>query len=218
MSLTNQLEELTNQAFSNMPEHLAQGLKAGIQEVRTSQLKQNALKVGDKIKNLSLLNIYGEQISLKSLITKDYLLLNFFRGSWCPFCSMELREYERLKEKFLKSNIDIVAISPEVAKYSKKTKEDNFLSFEILSDENSKVMKEFGIVFTLSNEVKKIYEDFKIDLKEQNGNITYKMPVPATYVVDKNFNIVFAHFEEDYTTRCEPKDVLEFIESLKEGI
>lgn len=213
--LEQDLEKLTNQAFSNMPEDLAQGLKKGIAEVKDSQLKEKALKVGDSIKNLTLPNIYSEDIDLKSLFKQDYLLINFFRGSWCPFCSMELREYERLKDEFSNVGVDIVAISPEVQKYSLKTKEENSLSFEVLSDENSKAMKEFGVVFTLSDEVKKIYDGFGIDLKEQNGNNTYEMPVPVTYVINKDMKIVFSHIEEDYMTRFEPSKILDFIKNKK---
>jgi len=215
MTLIEALEASSNESLNNMPKDLAQGLKKGIAEVKASQLKQNALKVGDSIKDLTLPNIYSEDISLKSLFKHDYLLINFFRGSWCPFCSMELREYEKLKDEFAKNGVDIVAISPEVAKYSKKTKEENSLSFEVLSDENSKAMREFGIVFTLSDEVKKIYDGFNIDLKEQNGNDTYEMPVPATYVIDKNMKIVFSHIEEDYMTRFEPSKILDFIRNIK---
>ncbi len=214
--LEDQLEKLTKQAFSSMPNDLAEGLKKGIREVKSSQLRKNARNVGDLIGDLTLPNIYSEDIDLKSLLKNDYLLINFFRGSWCPFCSMELREYERLKDEFHQNGIDIVAISPEVTKYSLKTKEENSLSFEVLSDENSKAMKEFGIVFTLSPEVKKIYDGFGIDLKEQNGNDSFEMPVPATYILNKDFQVVFAHIEEDYMTRVDPLKVLEFIKTIED--
>ena len=214
MNLTEELKELADKAFTNMPKELAKGLKDAIEQIKASKLKENALKVGDEISNLTLANIYNKKISFKNLFKHDYLLITFFRGSWCPFCSLELREYEKLKNEFAKNNVDIVAISPEVQKYSSKVKEENNLSFEILSDDESKAMEEFGIDFTLTKEVKKIYAGFNIVLTKQNANQRFQMPVPATYIINKDLKILFAHIEEDYTTRFEPTKALEIAKNL----
>ena len=82
------------------------------------------------------------------------------------------------------------------------------LEFEILTDLNNTIAKQFGIAFSLEEEMKDIYNGFGIDLKGTQGNENYELPVPATYVVDENGIILMAHVDVDYTTRMEPEEVL----------
>lgn len=212
--LTQALENTAKQAFASMAPEQAQSIKKAISELQSAQIKQSALKVGECIKSFSLLNIYEEPVRLEELFKGEYLLLNFYRGGWCPFCVLELQAYEGLKEQFAQHGVDIVAISPEVAKYAKESKQEHNLSFEVLCDEDAKLMKSFGIVFSLSPEVKELYNTFGIDLSEQNANEHFELPVPATYVLNKALEVVYAHVEEDYTTRAEPAKVLEAIKAL----
>jgi len=80
-----------------------------------------------------------------------------------------------------------------------------------LTDINNEIAKMFGIAFSLEDEMKNIYKGFGIDLKGTHGNENYELPVPATYVVDKNGVILLAHVDVDYTTRMEPEEVLEVL-------
>lgn len=212
--LVQDLQELASNALKNVPQEKVQIISDAIADLKSSQLKKNVLKVGDKIEDIELKNIYDEKVLLSSLIKKDYLVISFYRGGWCPFCVLELKEYEKLRDKFLQNSANIVAISPEVSKYALETKENNTLTFDILCDENLELMKSLGIVFSLNEEFKKLYMEFGIDLEKYNNNKDFTLPIPATYVIDKNFNIVFSYIEEDYTTRFEPSKIIEFLKSL----
>ena len=75
-------------------------------------------------------------------------------------------------------------------------------------------MNELGIVFTLNDEIKDLYSSFGIDLVKQNGNDSFEMPIPATYVINKKMEVVFSHIEEDHTQRFEPSKVLDFVKSF----
>ena len=211
MSLELQLKDLGKKAFDSMPADVAKKIKDGIELTIKGDFKANALKVGDSVPSFVLKDIFENKKNVKDLIKNDYLVIDFYRGGWCPFCNMELREYQRLVNDFEKIGASIVAISPEKAEFTEVTSKENILSFDVLSDVDSKVMSEFGIVFTLDEDVKEVYGHFGIKLEETQGNSDFKMPIPATYVINKNLEVVFAHIEEDYTTRCEPKDVLDFL-------
>ncbi len=211
MSLKEALQTLSDKSFSQMPADVGQKIKNGIENTIRSGFKTNALKVGDVVPYFVLEDIFENEKNVKDLIKNEYLVIDFYRGGWCPFCNMELREYERLKNDFIEVGTNIVAISPEKAEYTNISSKENSITFDILSDIDTKVMQEFGIVFTLDEDVKEIYEHFGINLEETQGNSEFKMPIPATYVINKNLEVIFAHIEEDYTTRCEPKDVLDFL-------
>lgn len=105
----------------------------------------------------------------------------------------------------------MVAISPELPDASLSLKEKLDLKYEILTDLNNELAKAFGIAFSMEDELIDIYEGFGIDLKSTHGNENYELPVPASYVVDKDGTIILAHVEIDYTTRMEPEDVLEVL-------
>jgi len=211
MSLEEALKEIRDTNFKQMPEDVLQKIIKGIENTVKGWFKSNALKVGEKVPSFVLNDIFENKKNVKDLVKNEYLVIDFYRGGWCPFCNMELREYQRLHDDFINAGANIVAISPEKAEYTKVSSKDNEITFDILSDVNTKVMSDFGIVFALDDDVKKVYEQFGIDLEKTQGNSEFKMPIPATYVINKELEVVFVHIEEDYTTRCEPNAVLDFL-------
>ncbi|WP_346880760.1 peroxiredoxin-like family protein [uncultured Algibacter sp.] len=208
MTLEEQLTQIRENGFARMPIAIVEVLIDGIKEISESDLKQNALKTGDKAPDASFLNTNGQPTLLSSLLKNDYLIINFYRGGWCPYCNLELRTYESLKADFNKLGANIVAISAEKPELIAQTSQKNTITFPVLSDENALVMKQFGIVFQLNEKLKKEYTNFGLDLNNIHGNSNFELPVPAVYIIDKAFNIVFTHFEADYTTRLEPKTLL----------
>lgn len=215
MTLEEQLAQISEAGFSRMPKHIAKVLLDGIEEIASSDLKKNALNVADRVKDAELLEISGAKIKLSELFEKDFLVLNFYRGGWCPYCNMELRAYERLRSDFEKLGATIVGISSEKPDIAAVTSNKNALSFPVLSDENADFMNSMAIVFTLNENLKREYANFGIDLTRIHGNLNYQLPVPGVYVINRNFEIILKHLEENYMTRLEPGSVLSF---LKEHI
>jgi len=215
MSFKEELKIMSEKGFSQMPEEIANDLLDGIAEVAYSNLKETALQVGDTMPLFRLQDVDGGVKTLETLNAGEYLVIDFYRGGWCPYCNMELREYEKLQSDFKALGANIVAISPEKPEYSFENAVKNAITFDILYDENMELMKEVGLVFKLGEAVQKRYAGFGIDLLATQGNEAYEMPIPATYVINKNREIVFAHVEADYTTRVAPGDVLEFIKEKK---
>jgi len=143
----------------------------------------------------------------------DFVIINFYRGAWCPYCNLELKALQGKFDEFKSLNAQLIAISPQTPDASLSTKEKNELQFEVLSDKENKIAKEYGLVFSLAEEIRPIYLSFGIDLLSSNEDNSYELPMPATYVIDKNKKIVFAFIDEDYTKRCEPQEIIEAIKS-----
>ncbi|WP_271783819.1 peroxiredoxin-like family protein [Aquimarina algiphila] len=211
MTLQEQLQQISEAGFARMPKHIAKVLLDGIEEISSSDLKKNAIKVGEKINNTALVDIHGNHKNISEFVEQDYLILNFYRGGWCPYCNMELRAYEKLKNEFGNLNANIVAISAEVPNNNTKTFEKNALSFPVLSDVDARFMKSLGIVFTLNDDLKSEYSKFGIDLKQFHGNLNFELSVPGVYIINKDLEIVFSHLEENYMTRLEPIELLFFL-------
>ena len=109
---------------------------------------------------------------------------------------------------------ELVTISPQLPDNSLSTAEKLALEFEVLSDGGNKVAKSFGLVFKLSEKMQEIYKNFGIDLPTANGDQSFELPIPATYVVAKNGIIAFAFIDADYTNRLDPEIIVSELKKL----
>lgn len=213
MILQEQTEKLRQNVLTKMPQSIVQNFLNDIRQLKVAKLKEKALQVGDTVPDHLFKDIKGNDVQLNSIHKSDYLILNFYRGGWCPYCNMELREYERLKDQFNTLGAHIIAISAEVTELANKTNAKNEISYPIVTDIDARFMKEVGVVFQLSEKAKKDFVGFGMDFQKIHGNENYELPVPAIYVIDKNFKILFVHFEEDYMTRLEPTTLVQLLKS-----
>jgi len=109
----------------------------------------------------------------------------------------------------------LVAVSPQTPDNSLSTAERMKLTFEVLSDAGNRVARQFGIVFTLPEELRPIYAGFGIDIPITNGDDTFELPIPATYVIDRDRKIRMAFVDADYTHRVDPEIVLSALKEVR---
>ena len=184
-------------------------------ELADASISKNALKVGDVVNNIKLPNAVGNEISLFDILeSHDFAIVSFYRGVWCSYCNFELKALQSRNQEFIELGAKLVAISPQSPDSSLTTQEKNELTFEVLSDNNNIIAKEFGLVFSLAEELRPIYLSFGINIPSNNDEESYEIPMPATYVINKNKEIVFSFIDEDYTKRCEPQDIIDTLKSL----
>jgi len=107
-----------------------------------------------------------------------------------------------------------VAISPQLPKYSKQVSKKHDLSFDVLSDEGNGVARKFGLVFTLPDDLREVYEKFDLDLPRFNGDESWELPMPARFVIGQDGVIRSAEANADYTDRPEPEEILEDLRKL----
>ncbi len=177
------------------------------------RISKNALNVGDIAKDFNLPNAINNQVSLSdALENNDFIVINFYRGVWCPYCNLELKALQNINGDLKNLGAKLISISPQSPDASLSTKEKNELAFEVLSDSNNKIAKEYGLVFSLAEELRPIYASFGIDIVGLNKEDSFELPMPATYVINKNKEIIFSFIDEDYTKRCEPQDIIDIIQ------
>lgn len=88
------------------------------------------------------------------------------------------------------------------------------LTFPVLSDPGNVVARSYGLVFALPEALRTVYVKFGIDLPAANGDDSFELPVPATYVIDTDGTIRWAHVDLDYRRRAEPRDVVAVLATL----
>jgi len=215
MNLTQELLAYKENVLANIPKEVMAVMEAGAQEMVVNEVGKNALKVGDTIPSFKLSNAVGQEIDIKECLEQGPLILNFYRGAWCPYCNLELQAYQEVLSDINAKGANLVAISPELPDSSMSLKEKHNLGFELLSDVDHKVSKEFGIVFKLNDDLRNLYKQFGFDLDGAQGNTNGELPLPATYVVDTDGTILLADMHLDYTKRLEPTDAIAAIKTSK---
>jgi peroxiredoxin len=153
---------------------------------------------------------------VKALLKKGPVVISFYRGEWCPFCNIELHSLQEALPKINGLGANLIAISPEKPDSGIVMTEKNKLTFPVLSDFKNTVARQFGIVFRVGDELQDFSRTvFKNDLALRNGEDSYELPVPATFVVDASGIVRFAHVEVDYMTgRAEPAEVVAALEAI----
>jgi peroxiredoxin len=150
---------------------------------------------------------YGTEVSLKTLLAKGSASIV---ASGVRTATSNYMAYRKRCRRSRNSARTPIAISPEKPDHGIVLTEKNKLTFPVLSDFGNKVARQFGIVFQLGAQLKEFSKNvFKNDVALRNGEDSYELPVPATYVVDTKGIIRFAHADEDYMTgRAEPEAVM----------
>ncbi|MDF1658211.1 MAG: peroxiredoxin-like family protein [Verrucomicrobiales bacterium] len=197
------------------PEKLA-AYAAGIEAVVKAQTVEKAVQQGAKAPDFTLPNAKGSEVTLSEKLAEGPVVLTWYRGGWCPYCNIQLAAYQKVLPQIEELGAQLIAISPEVPDKSLSTTEKNSLRFEVLSDVNSKVAKDYGLVFELTPEVEKLYADF-FDIVEYNGEEAARneLPLAATYVIAEDGTVAWAFLDADYTKRAEPRDIIDALDRLE---
>lgn len=215
--LQNDIDRYKEKFVKNVPESVRETMLEETKKLIAKNLRDKALKVGDQIDSFTMLNASSSPFNLDEALRKNkYIVLSFFRGQWCPYCNMELRKLQKIVNELKILHAELITLSPQTRDNSLSLKEKESLNFEILSDKNNALARKFGIVFTLPDELKTIYETFGIDILQSNKNGTFDLPLPATFIINDNHEVIYAFVDEDYTNRCEPQEIVQVIkEDLK---
>ena len=214
MNLTQELNAFKVKFKASQPEEIKAVMAKATTDLVNTQIAEKSLSKGDKMPNFSLPNAVGEEVSLKSLLTKGAVVISFYRGGWCPYCNMELRALQQALPEIEARGATLVAISPETPDSSLSTKEKNELSFEVLSDRDNILAKQLGLVFTLPESLRPIYNNFGIDIPAYNGNDTFELPLPATYVLTADGTVAYSFASADYTERLDPSEIITALDNV----
>jgi len=215
MTLKQNIDEMQKKNFKGMPEEIMKIFQEATEKLIASGLAERSLKKGDRIPEFTLPTIHGKVVSSKILLKKGPLVISFTRGSWCPYCNLEVAALQKVYSEIKNLGAELISISPSrVEKYSEmETK--HFLTFNLLSDEKNKVAKKFGLVFELDEKLRPLYKQMGIDIPEHNGDNSFELPIPATYIVNREGEIIYSYVNPDYTKRAEPSEIVSFLKDSK---
>jgi peroxiredoxin/YHS domain-containing protein len=206
------LDEMRESFAKRAPSEVAAIYEQGIRDVGTSGVLDSALKVGAIAPDFSLPDATGKTVALNDMLAKGPVVITWYRGGWCPYCNLQLREYQKMLPTMQPMNAQLVAISPQTPDNSLSTSQKDELSFAVLSDSGNAVAKKFGIAYKLPDAVAASFKG-KLDLEQYNGDASGELPLSATYVIAPSGKIMYAFVDADYRNRAEPADILAAVAS-----
>lgn len=216
MALQDKLDALKTKFETEMaPPEVVAVLHRVTDELIASGQAGSALKAGDRAPTFTLPDPDGKLVSSENLLAKGPLVLTFYRGTWCPYCNLDLQALEEARLEIEARGAFLVAVSQQTAANSRKAQRNNKLGFPIVGDKGGELAAKFGIRWHLLEEVQAVHKQLGADLVAFNGEDSWTLPMPARYVIGQDGVIAYAEINPDYTRRPEPSDVFPVLDQLK---
>lgn len=169
-------------------------------------------RVDDKIQDFISRTQSKGEIQLSKLLANGPVVLNFYRGGWCPYCDVELNALQKALPDIEAHQGQLVAISVEAPEQAINTQTTKKLDYLVLSDVDCKVAEQFGILFDVNPNYDEMLNSFGIALKQHNDTDKSQLMIPATYVIDTDRRVSYAFLDEDFRQRA---DIHQIIDTLK---
>jgi peroxiredoxin len=184
-----------------------------VAELKACQLSARILPVGAKAPDFELPDHNGTPVNSSALRSKGRLVLCFIRGRWCPFCVGQVEAINVILPQIEQARATLVAISPQTVKQSFFMHDQHKLRFPLLSDAANRLARQFGLTYRVPAPQEAVYRRAFVNLPFTNGDDSWELPIPATYILDDDGTILYASANEDYTERPEPAAILDFLKS-----
>ncbi len=210
-TLEKELKDFTDEMTQNVPTEVLDTLISEINKISQAGIVENALNVGDKVPDFEFEDMDRNKISLNTMTALGSVVISFNRGNWCPFCNIDFKHMQRNIAAIEESGSNLFVISPQLIEKSAQLKEENGYDYPILHDKSNEVAKQFGICFTLSDELKTIHHSFGMDIPEHNGDNSFELPIPATYVIGSDKKIKFAYINPNWMERAQIEDIKKYL-------
>lgn len=214
MTLAEELEARTAKSRETFDAKRSAVYRKAAAALAESDILETALGVGDSAPMFELPDAFENTVRLADLLESGPAIVSFYRGSWCPFCNLELQALQRELDAVQASGATLVAISPNKPDVAVEVVEKHGLTYPVLSDHENRVAKEFGIVYEMEPGMVAYYEGIGRDVAGLNDSERWELPVPATYVVDQAGVIRFAFVDLNHRVRAEPSEVVAVAASL----
>jgi peroxiredoxin len=213
--LTDEIAALRSEREAAPPTNASEVGKRAIERLKAQGMGADVVKVGSQAPDFSLPDQNGQIVRLKDLLESGPVVVSFYRGSWCPFCNLELRGLQSSLPRIKELGANLVAISPQLPDGSLSLAERHALEFPVLSDVGNSVAKKFGIVFRLAEEHVAALRERGDDLARINGQDgAGELPIPTTFVINKRGIVQTAFVDADHSYRLDPDDMIAVLESI----
>ncbi len=216
-SLQDQLDRITqNTRALVQPERLAVSEQM-VSDLFSTGIEDRILPVGAQAPSFTLEDARtGKPVHSADLLALGPLVVNFFRGRWCPYCITELETWRELLPQLRERGALFVAISPQTTRQNNFALQQHALTFPLLADPGTIVAEQFGLAYSVPPEYRRYYQSILINIPFNNAGLNYqtateaswRLPLPGVFVIAQDNTILFSEAHADFRVRPEPADIL----------
>lgn len=189
-------------------------IDANAQAATRSANEAKGLHVGERVPHFSAKDVHGKTYTLESALKNGPVVIVFIRGQWCPICNRHLSQLQDSLSLIYGKGASVVAISPEKSEFIAQTIAKTGAEFTVLYDEGYKISDAFDLTFTPDSITRFKYNTILgAKLKESHSDGSERLPIPATYIVDRSGTIVWRQFDPNYKNRSHIRDIVDNIPS-----
>ena len=213
-SLKEQTTEKIEQSRQANPAFM-QGVEDILTQEKLFKEGSNAIAIGQQAPSFELPDPNGNLQLLSDLLVNGPVVVTFYRGSWCPYCNLQLRALQARLSEIHTLGAQLVAISPQFPDGSMTKNDIAEMDFTVLSDQDANVASTYGVAWTVPEFLlKHMREDRKLDLEAINNGNGAVLPIPATFVISRDGVVTWRYVDVDYRTRAEPEDIIIALQKL----
>ncbi len=189
-----------------------------VEGLKQSGASDRALQVGTRVPAFELPDHNGTLVRSSDLLANNYLVICFFRGRWCPFCVGQMEAMNAIVPRLRELRTSMIALSPQTIQQSYFMAEQHKLGFPLMSDAGNNVARQFGLVYRVPEYQQEIYRRAFVNLPFANGDDSWELPIPATYILGREHEVLYRSANADYTERPEPTDIVQFLARLRQSV
>ncbi len=171
-------------------------------------------RAGDRAPDFTLAGHDGRPVTLSGLTVEGPVVLSFFRGEWCPFCRLEIDALVAVHDEIRRLGARLVMMSPQAPVPALAQRLNTIEGLILLRDASNGVALQFGLAFRVPDRLKAALLAVDIDVAALNGEASWLLPIPATYVIGRDGLVKLAHVDPDFTRRLEPETILGALAAL----
>jgi peroxiredoxin len=206
--LQDQLDEITQKTRQLVPSERMAPAERFIAELFASGAEERILAVGATAPDFVLNDASGRPVRSADLLALGPLVVTFFRGRWCPYCTTEMEAWRELFAKIREGGALLVAISPQTSRQSDFMVGQHSLPFPVLQDAGCEVAARFGLAFDVPGYLREYYKTILVNIPFINGDPSGRLLMPGTYVLGQDRKVLFAEAHADFRVRPEPEEAL----------
>ena len=211
--LQDQLDEITANTRKLVPAERLAVSERSVEELFATGIEEKILPVGAVAPEFALQNASGNIVRSQDMLALGPLVIKFFRGRWCPYCVTELEAWRDLYPQLRELGALLTAIGPQTARQNDFMVDQHRLRFPVLSDPGCEIAEKFGLAYTVPEYLRDYYQSILINIPFVNGDSSWRLPLPATFVIGRDGRILFSEAHADFRVRPDPQEVLAALHS-----
>ncbi len=205
LSFVDKLASLRATSCAELPTPQLAILTRATARLRRQGLVNKCLQPNETVSDFQFIDRHNTPRSFYGLLESGPVIINFFRGYWCPFCRTELEAYANVQQELEELGCYYLAISPQ------EPVQDAAVpgNYSVVFDRDNQIARQFGLVYALEADEIELFRSWGLRLDEVNGSTRWELPLPATFIIRRDRTIGFEFVDVDFRARCCPEDLIE---------